>query len=228
MAASLLAIAACSIFVRTASAGGFLTLRNDLFSEIVGATGAEETRGRIAAMEEALWPMYSAVPKNRHGRIEDAAMRYILHRFFVQIHGCHVACPEPGNDTADAEPRGVNPLQGQVTPRVEQMFNELLGGAGLSLRERAAVAVAVERLIHNDASARLQEAFDRLSISMDAVLEPSSMDRVLDSYMVLYIIGNSLGDKEVPMKKLIPAMPNIYPGWHDTQACDEQLGIRSA
>lgn len=73
----------------------------------------------------------------------------------MQLQGWHAAGLENGNAIADAASSGVDALRGQVTPRAERLFEELLAGAGLGLRELAAVAVAVERLIHNEACDRL-------------------------------------------------------------------------
>lgn len=137
-------LAACAGLARPANAGGFLTAaRGDLFAEIEGAMGAEATSGRIAAMETALRPLYAAVPKSRQGRLEQSAVRYVLHRFFVQLHGWHVAGLEPGNGSADTASTSVDAFRGQVTPHAEPLLEELLGGAGVGLRELAAVAVAV-------------------------------------------------------------------------------------
>lgn len=218
MSPLLFALSACALLAHTANAAAFLTARGDLFAEIEGALGAEKTSGRIAAMEDALRPMYAAVPKNRQGRLDHSAVRYVLHRFFNQLHGWHVTGLEPGNGTVDTAPRGVDALDGQVTPHAEQMFKELLGGSGLALRELAEVAVAVERLIHNEASARLMTAYERLSLSTESTLESRSSEHVLDAYMALYLIGSSLSEKKHPMMRLIAVMPKIYPGWHDTRA----------
>lgn len=50
----------------------------------------------IRRIEEALQPLYAAMPKNEYGNLEPSVVRYALHRYFVQKHGWHVRGLERG------------------------------------------------------------------------------------------------------------------------------------
>lgn len=224
IAAACVAFFACPASAAGSSGSSFLGARGDLLAEIEGAIGAETTGGRIAAMEATLRPMFVAMPKNRQGRLGNSAVRYVLHRFFVQLHGWVIAGLEPGSGanatsaaTGERAAAGVSVLNGKVSAWTQELFEERLGGAGLGLREVAAVAVALERLIHNEASGRLRMAFDRLDVAREAELSGGELEKVLDAYMALYLLGSSLDENSYSMQRLIPAMPKVYAGWQDTK-----------
>merc|ERR1719150_451716 len=82
--ASLAAVASAKSFldtkVRTSS------VERALLSELTGMANMAQ----LLEIDEELRPMYASLPKNKHGRLDPAPVRYALHRYFLQKHGWYV------------------------------------------------------------------------------------------------------------------------------------------
>merc|ERR1719382_447457 len=52
--------------------------------EVLGSSHRKATEGRLGRIEAILRTTYNALPKNAQGRLEDSAVRYAMHRLFVQ------------------------------------------------------------------------------------------------------------------------------------------------
>merc|ERR1740130_743545 len=67
-----------------------------LLTELASTFRPSATGGdHIKIIEEALRPMYTAVPKEAGGILGHAVVRYILHRFFAQRNGWFIRGLEP-------------------------------------------------------------------------------------------------------------------------------------
>merc|ERR1719199_1300586 len=62
-------------------------IQTSLLAEVEGTFGSGSATSRLKQMEVALTPMFTALPKNEHGYLGRATVRYALHRLFVQRHG---------------------------------------------------------------------------------------------------------------------------------------------
>merc|ERR1719498_1828202 len=57
---------------------------------MLGSEHRAFTEKRLQRIEKDLRPMFNAMPKNAQGKLEHAAISYMLHRAFVQRHGWFV------------------------------------------------------------------------------------------------------------------------------------------
>merc|ERR1719502_1974292 len=67
--------------------------QDHLLAELEAALGNEHrtfTEKRLQRIEKDLKPMFTAMPKTADGKLEPAAINYMLHRAFVQRHGWFV------------------------------------------------------------------------------------------------------------------------------------------
>merc|ERR1719378_934153 len=62
-------------------------IQTSLLAEVEGTFGAGAASSRLKRLEALLAPIYTALPKNEHGYLGHATVRYALHRLFVKRHG---------------------------------------------------------------------------------------------------------------------------------------------
>merc|ERR1719450_1910461 len=75
-------------FLATADSMKVEELRAIMLDELMSALGSgnKVTQQRLTRLEEALRPTFLAMPKNSEGHLDHPAVRYVLHRLFVQRH----------------------------------------------------------------------------------------------------------------------------------------------
>jgi hypothetical protein len=227
--AALLIIGAC--LVSKADASSFLKanpsshqeriseseVQSSLLAEVEGTFGSGSATSRLKQMEVALMPMFAALPKNEHGHLERATVRYALHRLFVQRHGWFIkGLHESGAHRNSTSTAGL--LKEQVPGYVQDLFEKRLGGQGFGLHELAVLAATIEHLVHNEAVKRLGDALSVHKLLPTSPMKEKTVDSLLDTYMTGYILGEDMSNKtaeEVLLTKL--DMPYLFMAWPATQ-----------
>merc|ERR550532_1197605 len=135
-------------------------VRATMLSELMAALGnsSRVTEQRLAGIEEAVRPMFLAMPKNEHNNLDHSGVRYLLHRLFVHRHRMFVKGLEPGR-VAENRSSPTEVLDDRVPEYVQGLFEERLGGRGLGIHELAVLAATLEHLIHDEAIERLKLAY---------------------------------------------------------------------
>merc|ERR1740130_1966319 len=169
-------------------------------------------------MKAILSPMFISLPKNEHGNLGHVTVRYVMHRVFVQRHGWFIeGLDNAGGAWNASSPTGI--LKNQVPAYIENMFEKRLGGRGLGLQEVAVFAATIEHLIHNEGIGRLGSALNVHELLPTEMLTTAQADEVLDTYMMAYLLSWDLTKMSPESdKRRKGKMPEIYPGWADTQA----------
>merc|ERR1719330_1550512 len=136
--------------------------------------------GRLARIEDDLRATFKAMPKNSDGKLEHAAVRYALHGYFVQRHGWYVrGLSDVGEGFEGPSSNGT--LQDRVEEFVQGVFEQKLGAHGLNLREIALLAVTFERLVHQEATQRLESAVKELKWTSLQEFTGSQVDDIVDA-----------------------------------------------
>eukprot|EP00421_Protoceratium_reticulatum_P051233 CAMPEP_0168437940 /NCGR_PEP_ID=MMETSP0228-20121227/41703_1 /TAXON_ID=133427 /ORGANISM="Protoceratium reticulatum, Strain CCCM 535 (=CCMP 1889)" /LENGTH=579 /DNA_ID=CAMNT_0008452189 /DNA_START=15 /DNA_END=1754 /DNA_ORIENTATION=- len=206
---------------RTVSGGPQSSWRRGILAELEGALGAEHrraTEARLGQLESMLRPTFAALPKHADGALGAPAARYALHRLFVQRHGWQVRGLEPGGESwAGASPAAA--LGDRVPDSVKDLFEERLGGLGLSLHELAVLAATLENLIHGEAVGRLQATYRLLEQPAQGEALPAERAaEVIDTYMAIFILGLNVTDRSSEyLRRKIGNVSRTYPGWPETQ-----------
>jgi len=192
-------------------------IRSTLLEEIENSLGRGSATNRLALLEATLMPLFNALPKNEHRRLEHSTVRYALHRLFVMRHGWNIkGLRSDGVAWNISTPAGV--LQGQVPSYVHDLFEQRLEGKGLGLHELAVLASTIEHLIHNEAAGKMAAVFSVLMLSPTSILNQEEVDEVFDTYMMAFIIGQNLTSLNLrKVKKFNMMMPEIFTGWRDAQ-----------
>jgi hypothetical protein len=193
-------------------------VRSSLLTEIESALGTGSATHRLDKIEAQLQPIFLALPKNEHGKLGHTAGRYALHRLFVSRHGWKIK----GIDSNDgswnsSSPAGV--LKDQVPAYVQNLFEERLGGQGLGLHELAILASTIEHLIHKETSFKLGAAFEVHGRSQVAILDEANADKILETYMMAYIMGESLINMSYDEAESLKAqLPDMFVAWKNTRS----------
>jgi len=190
--------------------------------EELSSAGRVHVDGHVEALRE----MFQSLPKDDQGHVGHQAVRYGLHRYFVQRHGWFIRGLEPGNATWTPE-RLAN---GELPPTFvkEWVPNDLqaklearVGGSGLELRDMAAMAAALEDLIHKEVDNRLRmvyDAHDQKSGESETLSYEKAED-VLSTYLMTFLLGNNLTarskDELFKKKKLFAKRYREYNAVHD-------------
>lgn len=221
-----------STFVASAHANAFLRagfkgateqvtlidVENALSSEIADALGGGYGAEKLSNVEAALRPMFDTLPKNEHGNLGHAVVRYALHRFFVKKHGWFVnGLESAGSSQNTSSATGI--LKDRVPSFIQGMFEQRLGGTGLDLRHLAILASTIEHLVHDEAMGRLQSSYSAHGLLHTDFVTEQEAGGIIDAYMMSQILGINLTvvNQRQLSRMLKTVGPKAYPGWLDTQ-----------
>jgi len=184
-----------------------------LEAELAGGVHTE----RLAKLEDRLRLTYKSLPKNAAGNLGHQAVRYVLHRFFVQEHGWFIRGLEPNNNTwtSDAKPTSVKEW---VPGYLQGLLEKRLGERGTSLHELAALAAALEDLVRREAVGRLQTAYSIHGLPTREAVPEEEVEAVVATYFVMYLLAGNFsasGLQELDRKKLI--FSKKYTGWAEAK-----------
>jgi len=212
----------CASSFPQASANQFLHMkdreeREQVMREIMERTLLAELAmdaSHLAKYEDALRPMYAALPKNEHGLLEPTAVRYALHRYFVQHHGRFVKGLEPQGQAWNTS-SATTVMKSRVPSYIESLFAQRLHGQGMGLHDVAIFAATLSDFVHNEALADVMDLYKAFDLSSTSVLKKEEADKVIRAY-VLQLLNenvtiNSLADLEQEEVWMI----EDYPAWDE-------------
>jgi len=192
-------------------------IQTSLLEELEGTFGAGATTSRVRLLEAILKPMYAAMPKNEHGNLGHATVRYALHRLFLMRHGWHFkGLARDGEASNLTSPAGV--LKDQMPAYIQTLFENRLGGKGLSLQDLAAMAATMEHLIHKEVVSKLGDAYALYNILPTQPVSEWQADQILDLIMAARIYGKDIKSwNQRIAAKIFLRIPGDYVGWRSTQ-----------
>merc|ERR1719221_1543838 len=188
--------------------------------EVLGSSHRKATEGRLGRIEAILRTTYTALPKNAQGRLQDSAVRYAMHRLFVQRHAWFVqgldSAGESLNTTAPTMSTVI--LQDQLPAYVLSLFERRIGHRGFNLHELAVMAATFENLVHAEALGRLEHTYRALLRSTrDPVSQEEALE-VIESYMAMYVLGTNFSSVTPSgLRVLLSEVPKVYPSWPATE-----------
>lgn len=171
-----------------------------------------------------LLPTFQSLPKTSEGRLQSAAVRYLLHRYFVDRHGWYVQGLEPGGQSWNSSsPTEV--IRRHMGSEVQNIFEERLGTRGLSLHEVAVLTATLEGLVHREVLDRLHAAYGLSDVSdKQGDTSEGLMLHVIDNYMLMYVLGlNHTAMTRSDLHANALAVDEVYPHWKETQKWVRQV-----
>eukprot|EP00929_Paragymnodinium_shiwhaense_P062622 TRINITY_DN3126_c0_g1_i1.p1 TRINITY_DN3126_c0_g1~~TRINITY_DN3126_c0_g1_i1.p1 ORF type:complete len:546 (-),score=140.50 TRINITY_DN3126_c0_g1_i1:171-1808(-) len=186
------------------------SIEQRFLEEVRGWVGKGPLDAELPAIKEALRPMWLALPKNEHGRLGNAQVRYALHRFFAQRHGWHI----DGLDRTNGEASAAGVLRDRVPTFLMELFEEAFGKTGLMLHELAIFAGTLEHIIHDETTDRVEHVLQAMNLSeAEDSMDRGVANQVLQAFLTSLILGQEQLEQGVEQK--IRFLQRVYPGWND-------------
>jgi len=202
-----------------------LELEHVLLSELESALGNEHrtfTEKRLSAIKKVVQPLFESLPKNEHGKLGTSATSYALYRVFLARHAWFVIGLEPFKAMASWNASSPTSALDQRVPEfITGLFNTRLGKSGFGVHELAVLVGTLEHFVHKESLLRLNAAYRSRAFSEEDVLGEGDVEKVMDSYMGLYVIApfihnlTTISDRK--MKTMLANVPEFYPGFPETQ-----------
>jgi hypothetical protein len=187
---------ACGVLVTKTGAfmlqqkGDEEVLKDTLIRDLTATFRRGHDEDRLLHFEEAVLPMFQALPKNSNGNLGQATARRALHRLFLHRHGWSIEGLLPAEDENDAAtPRSISTtwMPSYLMAAIEQLF----GTEGVNVQELAVLAAAFEDLAHKEAIGRLDDLYEWMNLSKDKPLDEHNSFDVIKAYMIMYTSGGN-------------------------------------
>jgi len=204
-----------ALLAPAAQAGGLRSLRSagavdqaaaDAAMDAELAVGAGPTDARIARLEAELNATFTALPKDDEGGLGHQAVRYALHRLFVQRHGWYIKGLEPGTSAESSSDWVPSYLEGRLRRH--------LAGKGAALRDLALFAAAIEDLVTVEAVQRMRAAYEMLELPTLGNLTQEDAQQLVVTFFVGFLrAGNFSASTPQEAKAKVGIFQTKYTGW---------------
>lgn len=174
-----------------------------------------------AEIHQALLPTYNALPKNSQGLIDHQAVRYVLHRMFVQKYGWYIKGLEPSGDHWHEESTDKPELakvKEWVPSYLQDLLEKRLHHKGLDLNSLVQLALALEELVNHESKNRLTTAYEIHDFPTDGGLTRDEADDLVRTWYVSFLLAGNFSassPEEVHAKKAVFARK--YSDWQDAE-----------
>lgn len=183
---------------------------------VLGSSHKADAEERAVQLEEKMRSTFLALPRDTHDRVEPAAVRYLLHRFFVERHGWYVlGIDSEGEAWNSSSPTAV--LGAHASEATQEVFDEQLNH-GLSLRDVSLLAATLESFVHMETVQRLHDSYRVLGLSTETHAKEHEVVQALDTYMLLYVLGlNHSATTAEEVHTQWKDIEEVYPTWNETK-----------
>jgi len=181
--------------------------------EVLGADLSSSTKKRVDQIEDALRPMFTAMPKNHYGKLSHDSVKYILRRLFIHRQGWVIEGLEPTGEKLD--PTTASPiLEDRAPEMVREVLNRHIGTRGSGLHELAVIGAMMEHLIFEDMLGRLQQAYTAKRISPDELVTSSKAQDLISLHMASFIRARDVSGWTVKqVNNFQRLIYTLYPHW---------------
>jgi hypothetical protein len=195
-------------------------VRNSLLSEIRSAKGQG---ARVASYQEALRPIFLAMPKDAVGRLSNGTARYALHRFFSETRGWAIKGLQPAGagwlSTLSVSPAMKEMTKFMVPSFLQDLLSAELAISSFDLHSLAILAAAIEHLIHAEMTLITYRTFRTLILPIPGKRTGKEVDEVLDTFMMVYALGLNLDHSMADdVQRAKAHLQHSHSGWLELQA----------
>jgi hypothetical protein len=170
-------------------------------------------RNQIWVANATLLPMFQSLPKNEHGRVGTAAMRYAVQRYFSKNHGWVIKGFE-SHRTEQVNEAGI--LASKVPGYVEATLEEMLQKGGFSLSDILTVVIVVERLIFDEVARSVEAAYTLNKLTTESLLSRKMLLVVIESHLIVEMLERHEFDEELHMEDRA-SIHEMYGNWEALQ-----------
>jgi len=185
---------------------------------IVGNDHRASTESIAVRIEDALRPTFQAMPKTSEGGVKPDAVRYMVHRYFVDRHGWFVdglgSSAEASNSSSPA-----TIFKDQVDDNVSELFEVRFQKHSFSLHQVAVFAATLERFVHSETLERLNHTYRVMGLAPSSTrTTEEQVKKVVEGYMILYVLGSNFSEVTPRMMRNMQArIHEVYPTWQATK-----------
>lgn len=217
-----------ALFLGKVGATGFLrerpeasvttqSVRADLDGALSAALGnghgVDQTH--LLEVQNLLASTFRALPKNAHGRIEAAMLRYAVQRYFSKQYSISVKGLEPTRNALQDQSVGAEILLDQIPNYVEGLLEGRFGQKGFALEDVAGMAVALEHLVLGSSAAPLGKAYALRNLSASIDLNQKQLDDVLEVYVLQWLVGDGAEINAGELVENRPIIEESMPQWSE-------------
>merc|ERR1719162_2703377 len=177
-----------------------------------GMTGGAGSR--FPAVESALAPMWSVLPKNEQGRVEWRMLRYISHRYFMQQSSLLIRGLEPARAVNNSHIGASDILSKHAPSLIDTVLDGKYASKGFTLDDATALVATMEQLIFDSESILLATAYKQHRKTFTEHLSHHDLSQVIESYMVHWFVGDDQAVVNILLKNRTLVEQSI-PHWHD-------------
>jgi len=173
--------------------GGFLMAKKQTLEQQVASTVASlKADATTDKVEAILWKSSLSLPRNTDGRFDLPAVRYLVHTYFAQEHGWIIqglGKHGPRANTSELHEAGI--LKDKAPVLLEALLDTRASGRGLSLRDTAMMAAALERLIITESLGFLELAYGLNALDVVDQITSKQLSEVMLSFLLLWELGQT-------------------------------------
>jgi len=197
-------------------------VRNSLFTELNG------TSAKVKMFEEALRPIFSAMPKDAEGRLNSGTARYALHRHFSQKHGWSIKGLEPAGaawlSSASVTPDVKDITKYMVPSYLQQLLAQRLGVSGFDLHSLSTLAAVIEHMIHAETISYVYSIFTTLGLPIPGRRTEKEVDDIVDTFMMVFAFGINLDVSILAdVQKAKAHLEKSHSGWPQLQSFAKEV-----
>jgi hypothetical protein len=139
----------------------------------------------------SLEPMWRTMAQDSHGRIDSRALRYLVHRYFLQRYHISIIGMEALQVSSSSSAAEVD-LIAELAPK---LIRGLLEGTseelGYSLEDTAALVAVIERLVEDSGHDQVEEAYNARGFEITDTLTRDQLMDVMKHYVVRWMNGRN-------------------------------------
>lgn len=165
-------------------------------------------------------PSFNALPQSDLGRINENALRFLVHNFFMQRHGWFIKGLDPVNAKHMKESvLGDEPtiLSKDKVPFTIEVVLDTQRSDGFDLSSAVALVSVLEYLILDEGIASLEESYFLNGFAHREMLSVTDLDKVFECFLLIFAVGNRRAEKwnVTRQRGLETAVRKNWPSWAD-------------
>jgi len=186
-------------FSRFASAEGFLRAgaRNlnayslDFQEAMESVLGCGSGAGSVnrSMIEEAIMPIWQALPKNNDQQVEWRLLRFLAHRYFMQQSSRMIRGFEPTRQVNDSHAGYAEILNKEAPVSADVMLGGSRKQKGFSFEDAVALVTALEQVLFDSESTLLESVYRGNHHDPHEVLSRSELHKIIEDYMIEWMLG---------------------------------------
>jgi len=225
-------VAALLAMADSAEAGsGFLKHVNrdlvaqQVLTELSALLGHGSSHERLAHIEDVMRPMYTSLPKQQDGGIDQGVARYALNRYFSAHRGWHITGIAYDGKRWNAS-SSTAMLKSKMPSFIIELLEEHIASHRLGLGELAVLAATVEDLVRREAFEVLTMVYEAYNLSTHEPLENEAQeDLVIKTFTLFYTMPwtQETRKNSSAVRLHLESAHKYNPAWNDTLLWVEDL-----